>query len=301
MSSALDSLIPGRDLLVLKREASAYVSSSFHEILTCRFSDGSIRKLLLKRGVTHAESSHGNHGGVPYEAEIYRLVLEPLDIRNPRLHAAFVDAASGETVILIDYIDASVRLSKAEASKLYDAARWIAAFHKANQNRVELLTGSVQCYGPDYYSGWMRRAVEFWSEQSPWLGALQDAWNDLARELQCDLTIVHGEYYPKNILVSGDTIIPIDWETTAIAAGEIDVVFLTERWPDQIREACESAYGQARWPEGAPPSFHRRLLLANMYSQLLRLGHKKHLVSEKEAVQRLNILHNLCRKAGLVA
>jgi|SRR5688572_5879512 len=301
MSSALDSLIARRDLTVLKREPSAYVSSSFNEILTCRFSDDSIRRILLKRGVTHAERSHGNHGGVPYEVEIYRLVLEPLGIRSPRLHDAFLDTVSGETVMLIDYIENSVRLSKAEISRLYDAACWIAAFHKANQSRVELLAGQVRRYGSDYYSGWMNRAHEFWSADNPWLGALREAWNEFAQELQAGPTIVHGEYYPKNILISGDTIIPIDWETTAIAAGEIDVVFLTERWPDAIREACESAYRQARWPEGPPASFHRRLLLANMYAQLLRLGHRKHLVSEKEAAQRLGILRDLCRKTGLVA
>ena len=208
MSNAHESVIACRDITVLHSEASTYVSSSFHEILTCRLPDGSVRRLLLKRGATHAESSHGNHGGVPYEVAVYRSVLEPLDIRRPRLHDAFVDAASGETVMLLDYVEDSCRLSKAETSKMYDAARWIAKFHQANESRVASLATSITLYDAGYYSGWMRRTFEFWHRTNPWLATLQEAWDELATELRAEPTIVHGEYYPKNILVSADMIIP---------------------------------------------------------------------------------------------
>jgi hypothetical protein len=57
-----------RDITILHREPAVHISTSFNEIVTCRFTDGSVRRLLLKRGVSHSDRSHGHHGGVPYEA-----------------------------------------------------------------------------------------------------------------------------------------------------------------------------------------------------------------------------------------
>ncbi len=78
-------------------------------------------------------------------------------------------------------------------------------------------------------------------------------------------TVIHGEYYPLNILVRRGVIYPIDWESAAVAAGEIDLASLTEGWPDGSARACEQVYGQTRWPGGAPRDFPRRLEAARLY------------------------------------
>jgi thiamine kinase-like enzyme len=72
--------------------------------------------------------------------------------------------------------------------------------------------------------------------------------------LEPPLTIIHGEYYGRNILVQDGVIYPVDWELAAMAAGEIDLASLTDQWPSSITEQCEVAYQQARWPQGTPAS-----------------------------------------------
>ena len=78
-------------------------------------------------------------------------------------------------------------------------------------------------------------------------------------------TVIHGEYYPQNILYRDGKIHPIDWESTAIAAGEIDLASLIEGWTEEIVRQCQIQYQQARWPAGAPGEFDRTLCTAQLY------------------------------------
>ena len=79
------------------------------------------------------------------------------------------------------------------------------------------------------------------------------------------LTVIHGEYYPDNVLVRETVVHPVDWQTAAVAAGEIDLAALTERWPRGVAEQCENAYRRARWGDRTPASFHETLLAARLY------------------------------------
>jgi thiamine kinase-like enzyme len=78
-------------------------------------------------------------------------------------------------------------------------------------------------------------------------------------------TIIHGEFYPHNVLLSDGQIYPIDWESAAIAAGEIDLSALTEAWRPEHRRQCELAYQEARWGRAAPAEFERALAAARLY------------------------------------
>jgi hypothetical protein len=291
-----------RDITILHREPAVHISTSFNEIVTCRFTDGSVRRLLLKRGVSHSDRSHGHHGGVPYEAIVYRSALEPLRTSAPRCHDAEVDPATGETVLLIDFIENARWLSKASRSSLFDAARWIGTFHRLNESRVGAFDVAITRYDAPYYLGWMRRTLDFWADQQGvWLAALAGRWPDFVRELlAAPQTLVHGEYYPKNILVHDNVIVPVDWETAAVGPGEIDLVALSERWAPTIQEDCGIAYRRARWPDGAPATSSRIQILAEIYLQLRWLGQRRDLLSSKEASDRLGRLRRLSVQTGVV-
>ena len=85
-------------------------------------------------------------------------------------------------------------------------------------------------------------------------------------------TIIHGEFYPHNVLLKSRVIYPIDWESAAIAASEIDLGTLTEGWSPEIAGPCEIEYQRARWPGGTPPEFYRRLAAARLYLSFRWLG-----------------------------
>src|SRR5213076_728303 len=78
-------------------------------------------------------------------------------------------------------------------------------------------------------------------------------------------TVIYGEYYPDNILMRDSTIYPVDWESTAIGAGEIDLASLTDGWPERLVQQCGIEYQRTRWPAGAPREFSQRLEAARTY------------------------------------
>jgi hypothetical protein len=68
-----------------------------------------------------------------------------------------------------------------------------------------------------------------------------------------------------NVLCRSGIVNPIDWESAAIAAGEIDVASLTGGWPTQIARQLQLEYQQAGWHAGAPGDFELTLGAARLY------------------------------------
>jgi hypothetical protein len=205
---------------------------------------------------------------------VYRRVLEPLRTSAPHLHATNTDPATGETTLLIDYISNAKTLDRVGLKTVLHAARWIGTFHRLNESRVSGLRGAITEYDAAYYLGWTRRTLAFTRDRPlPWLPAVCRCFEAVIGELLvAPVTIIHGEYYPLNILVSGDLIAPVDWEAAAIAAGEIDLACLAEGWDPEESEVLTAEYRLARWPEGVPLGFERRLAIANMYLRFRWLG-----------------------------
>ena len=286
------------NITILEHEAAVYVSTSFNEIVTCRMADGSLRRLLLKRGAAPKGATCGHRGGVPYEAEVYRRVLGPLGVSTPTFHSATVNPITGETTLLIDFFDDAMRLNK--VSRAAPAARWIGKFHRLNEPRVSSLDPLLKRYDVAYYLGWPQRALNFSPEASrPELEELAREFETLSAELLSGpATIIHGEYYPANILVREQTIYPVDWESAAIAAGEIDLASVTEGWPEEDKQASRAEYCAARWPAGAPAGFERRLAIAEIYLAFRWMGDRPEWAKGKIAESYLQRLRDARERLG---
>jgi len=117
--------------------------------------------------------------------------------------------------------------------------------------------------------GWVRRTLKASSSlprKLPWLEAVcRHASHLLAPLLEEPFSIIHGEYYPHNVLYHRGRVFPVDWESAATAAGEIDIAALTEDWSAKTTRSCIAAYQEERWPEGVPAGFTRRFLAARLY------------------------------------
>ena len=114
------------------------------------------------------------------------------------------------------------------------------------------------------------------------------------------VTIIHGEFYQKNVLLRDGTIYPVDWQSAAIASGEIDLAALVERWPAAIARACEDAYQRARWPDGAPTDFLRRLDAARVYLQFRWLGDRPEWTTDEACHWRFEPLRLTAMRLGLI-
>jgi aminoglycoside phosphotransferase (APT) family kinase protein len=269
--------VPDEKLCIIDRIPAIWSSTYPSEIITCRAGQKEM-KLYCKYMAGLRHQSYGHRGGLQYETEVYRRVLHSSLLPTAQFYGAHQEPETGDIWLFLKYLDGSLRLPKGpQPQSLVEAARWMGRFHAANEPRVSSQAVSfLSRYDFEYYLGWARRTREYAGELQPalpWLEPLCGRFEQCVEILlSAPQTIIHGEFYPHNILVSDGVVYPIDWESAAIAAGEIDLAMLTEGWnPDDVRR-CEFEYQQARWNGATPQGFARRLAAGRLYQSFRWLG-----------------------------
>jgi aminoglycoside phosphotransferase (APT) family kinase protein len=248
-------------------------------------------------------SAFGHRGGVAHEATVYQELLDPLTLSTPWLYGVYEDASSGRLWLVLDFLEGTIRVQKSlDPAAMGLAARWIGQFHAATELRLQKTEiPFLKKYDAAYYLGWSQRTLRYAGglrQRFPWLESLCERFEEAVTALlSAPPTVIHGEYYPKNILYREGKIHPIDWETTAIAPGEIDLASLTEAWPEEIVRECELQYQAARWPGGPPDHLRQVLCAARLYLHFRWLG-----ASLQKAVNNCRFLrlHSLGRELGLI-
>lgn len=299
----------GGPVTVLRRKRNPNASTFPAEVVTCRLADGRTVPLLCKYGAGPGDDVYGHKAGVAYEADVYQEVLRPLRGRlaAPRCYGAHHDRATGMTCLVLEYLGGSARihLTADPAAAMALAARWIGRFHALHEARgAGGRRRFLNAYDADYYRGWARRTAEFAGRlhrRFPWLAGLCHCFEELAGVLlDGPRTVIHGEYFPKNVLLHEGAIYPVDWESAALAAGEVDLASLTEGWPAGVARRCERAYRQARWPGGAPADFPERLAVARLYDLFRWLGDRPEWTTGLGSVCQFRQLHRVARRLGVI-
>jgi hypothetical protein len=257
---------------VLDREPNIYGSTLPSEILTCRLADGRRQRLFCKYETEESNADFGHRGGLAYEAAVYQRVLQPAGVSTPGFIGLYTDPTTGQAWLFLKYLEGNAPLSEApDLAPERAAARWIGAFHAASEARLALdPVPFLNRYNAAYYKGWAERMGPVLGgrrhRRYPWVARLCERFDEVMAPLLASApTIIHGEFYPPNILIREGVIYPVDWESAAVGAGEIDLASLTEDWPKTAARCCEADYCDARWPKGAPAEFDQRLVAARMY------------------------------------
>jgi Phosphotransferase enzyme family len=289
---------------VLDREPNIYTSSFPSEVVTCRFDDGSELQLLCKYGAEHAQ---GHWGGIAYEAQVYRHVLQPLPISAPKFYGAYMDRTTRKMLLILEYLHNTERLSNPTepAAAMSLATRWLGQFHAANEARLSSTPMSfLKTYDAAYYLAAAQRmsiVAARGYRHFPWLTTLCKRFEECMASLLAPApTIIHGEYVPENILVRDGIIYPVDWESAAIAVGEIDLAILTDRWPLEIVQQCVLEYRRTRWPQGAPADFERTFDAAQLYLHFLWLGYQPDSTTHQSYLWRFDPLRCAGERLGLI-
>src|SRR5438067_53837 len=146
---------PDAGVTVLDREPIR-VGTFASEIVRCQVPDGRQLHLFCKYGSGHKDNVYGHRGGVPYEAEIYRRVLQPIQATTPTLYGAQTDATTGDTWLILGYMDKSIHLNKAPEplATVSQAGRWIGQFHAATEAHLSTTAvAPLNRYDTAYYLG----------------------------------------------------------------------------------------------------------------------------------------------------
>src|SRR5438552_6487911 len=287
LSAAL-SIGEAPPIAILNRKRPRYMSTFPNEIVTCQLEDGSQRRLFCKYEAGRDHNSYGHRGGLAYEAEVYRAILDPLKTFRPALVAAHTDDTGGGTWLMLEYLDRCTRLKDIRVRRkgisqpvaMVLSARWLGQFHAAQQSLAASGSSSfLRRYDAKYYRGWVERTAQFTvplQGRFPWLVKLCKRAGDMfAPLLAGPPTVIHGEFYINNILVRRKSVFPVDWESAALAPGEIDLAALTEGpWQATVVRRCEREYQRTRWPDGAPADFALTLDTARLYLYFRWLGER---------------------------
>ena len=79
---------------------------------------------------------------------------------------------------------------------------------------------------------------------------------------------------------------PVDWESTAVADGTIDLTALVTGWGDELNSRCSESYKVSRWPSGPPKDFDIRKDAATVYLFLRWIGERPEVSLEEESIAR---------------
>lgn len=274
LEAALRSMDGLGDAVIVSRAPNVFSSAAESEVVRLATEEGECSLLIKYGSDARRHTGHGYWGDVAYEAAVYRSMLSRIDTRTPRFYglARHADASW----LAIEYVDGE-RLSKSPRAAIIIAARWLGAFHRATASATGARRDVLNMMDAAYFRGWAERTFEYTRPLHGTHRWIEQACSYFARhagELAAhEATVVHGEFYPRNVLIAGDEAIPVDWQSAATGPGEVDIASLTEGWGDgPLVAECLRAYEGTRWPGGAPQDFERRLDLARMYWPLRWLG-----------------------------
>jgi hypothetical protein len=296
----------GSEVALLSREANVYTSSFPTEIVTCRLNGIQEVRLFCKYGPVNGASAYGHRGGITYEIAVYEHLLRNVPQTTPQYFGSFTDAPAGEAWLILEYMDESVSVSKMDQrDALCLAARWLGEFHASSEALIPSASlAFLRRYTVEFYRGWAERTGLFAAhlhQRFPWLDILCAHAEEVAAILlEPPLTVIHGECTMENMLTWRGKIYPVDWETSAIAVGEIDLVSLTDSWPADIVGQCELAYQHARWPDGAPSEFPPRLDAARVYHALRWLGDRREWTTHEDNLYLFDELRSAGERMGVI-
>lgn len=281
LEHAIEEALGERGAVTVTQVEPNWYSSTFpSEVVRCVVGSGPLA-VLCKYDLAWTDDVRGVLAGPRYEADAYRLAVEPAGLPAPRSLGLRSDEHSGARWLMLELVDGD-RFTKstepgAMSRGIAAAASWIGSFHRFHERQPPERYEPLVRHDRASFAACVARArsrCEPLRDEYPWLSRLAGEYESVF----CDLflrrpTAIHGEYYPENILLRDREILPVDWERAAISAGEVDLAALTEgHWDPADTRLATEAYAEARWGASPPQDFAEALAAARVYLHLLALG-----------------------------
>lgn len=199
------------------------------------------------------------------EIRMYEHVLAHLDAGTPTCYAAVTDAATDQHWLLLERVPSAKLCHVGAFDAWEESARWLARFHAGDASAMAEGRVPTLQYADAFARLWIDRARAF-LEQARAVSAQQrrdfqrivDGYDRVIFHLlNLTPTLIHGEFYPSNILVQEVPgrmrICPIDWEMVMVGPGLIDLAALSSgNWTTDRQAAMTRAYRESLATCGAP-------------------------------------------------
>jgi hypothetical protein len=258
LSTALASSL-ATPVRICARRPSPYASSFPLEHLELETGDRRRLELVWKDISPDALLPGGRRarGGCPSdpsrEPRAYEL-LEGAGLGTPRRYAAL--AGSWRAWLFLEAVQGT-RLDEIGALETWqEVARWLARAHTTLAGRSRGLAWPPPWRKPDLDAAIARVQGPRGRRIAALATPLAVAW---ARAATSPPAVIHGELYPANVLVAGERVCVLDWETIARGPALLDLAALTAgRW-DEPGEPLAEAYRTALPDPPAPDALRAEL------------------------------------------
>lgn len=189
------------------------------------------------------------------EPDVYRMLLPGAPPGTPAVYAG------GSDVLVLERVAGIPLWEVGDLAVWHQAARWLARFHAARlDRRGPPATSRLLRYDRRHYDRWLPRVesnLQAAGAVSGGASRLSELYPRLVEELLAmPATMVHGEFYASNVLVSFDRepprICPVDWEMAAVGPPLVDLAALTAGWDGATAGALTASYRDEAGPASAP-------------------------------------------------
>jgi aminoglycoside phosphotransferase len=270
-------------LVSVDRRASPFASSARLEEVDLVYEDGTHRSVIFKplgaRGLLPAArlaKPRFVHDPAR-EIAVYRRILDRHRLGTPRYLGSVVDPRRGRYWLFLERVP-GLQLRWATDDGSWDrTAIWLATLHTTL--RAERDRGDVPLLVHDraFHMRWLTRARRFSATADPsrtkrlaWIASGYHRVVDLLDSLP--RTVVHGQFYPSNVLVDEASltgrICALDWEVAGVGAAVTDLAALTAGAPTHRREAMVDAYLAAMAAGGSVSTPREEMELALTHARL---------------------------------
>lgn len=238
------------------------------EVVGCKFTDDTYLQLFCK--YTGDDEYHGisHKRGVSYEGRIYESILTKITGPAAGFYGSAYIPENRCHIMVIEYLEGFNQMSGDDPRHFGLAAATIGSLHRQMESIVPEF---VYAYTKEYYLQWLdfnEKLFQGLKETHPWIIDLSNFYADnIDRLVEAPQTLIHGEYYTKNVIIKNNHLFPVDWESAACGAGEIDLASLIDSRSEEVVKASIDNYVASRWPDGSydNAAFERRLSLAKIY------------------------------------
>ena len=304
------------------RRFSDYYSSYVMEELDLVLDDGRELQLIFKN-LSRDGMLEGALRTKPYflynpmrEIDSYRLLFAAHPIGTAKFYGAHIEPATEQYWLFLERVPGTLLWQFGEDKVWRQVAAWLGKVHRDLSREVEggspAKLAHLNVYDEQYYWQWMSRARAFVERTACGddrrlrsIEYLAEHFEQIVERLvQMPVTVIHGEFYPSNVLVQHEPgterVCPVDWETAAIGPGLMDLSALTSgSWTEEQRLRMAMNYYRAINPETRERQSADRFLVdldfCNLFMAIQWLGWSPDWEPPPEHAQ--NWLTEACRVA----
>ena len=287
VGAIVEVAMPGATVI---RRPSLYATSYRLEEIEARYPGEPTRHFMAKHLGREAMTEAGRRSRpqapdcTGRELTVYRDILSGTDLTTPALIGGWADTHRG--ALVLEWVRGAPLAEIGDFSTWEAAARWLARMH---MTFAAPLSGtdpswkhpSLVHYDRQLLQAAGRRGLERAAEQQ--LGSARTRTSlaeaherGLGALTTAESTVVHGDFYPSNIIVSADRIAVVDWELAGWGPAELDLAALIAgAWGYEQRRALTLAYHLEASERGRTDSFAalmQRVSLATVVIALRWIG-----------------------------